>query len=101
MNKKRKKKHDQKLERTSQNIDQEKYIPFLKKCKEDSQNYIVLKHLIYKGAITRRDAMNIYYIANLPARIKDLRDLGVDILTNNIPTKKGSTYASYELKGEE
>ena len=52
-----------------------------------------------KVGITRREAMNLLYIANLPARVNDLRNRGYNI--DDIWEKSevtGSRYKRYFLK---
>ena len=81
---------------------QQQYTPVLRKLQEGSQNYNILKHLINRGTITAAEAVHDYDCYRLSGRIKDLRDMGVDIETEMIPTKTktgSSHYAKYHLKG--
>lgn len=46
-----------------------------------SQNQLVLDHLEKHKSITGWDAIGVYHITRLAARIKDLRDSGHNIIT--------------------
>ena len=46
-----------------------------------SQNSVVLKHLNSKGHIRPIQALRLYGVYRLAARIHDLRELGIDIRT--------------------
>lgn len=68
------------------------------------QKIRVLQHLEKYGSITSMDAFKEYGITRLAARIKDLRELGYDIITIMIENKnrynEDTRYAKYVLKGE-
>jgi len=49
----------------------------------DTQNAKVLMHIKKYGGITNYEAMNLYGSQDLRARVRDLRDLGVDISTTS------------------
>ena len=83
---------------------QVEYTPYLRKCKEGTQNHIILFHLLNRGSITQKEAADHYGCYRLSARIKDLRDMGLDIETEMIPTKSKyatSAYAKYTLEVKE
>ena len=60
----------------------------------------VLAHIKKYGSITSMDAFEYYKITRLSGRIKDLRDSGVNIVTD-METKNGSTYARYRLEDKD
>lgn len=66
-----------------------------------SQNELVLEHLKEIGHITSLEAMNLYGITRLAARISDLRREGHHIIasTVEVPTRAGRTarVARYRL----
>ncbi len=64
--------------------------------KTNSQNTLIKQHLEDGNTITPIDALNLFGCFRLSARIKNLRDQGMDIVTNRI-TKGGKTFASYEV----
>lgn len=79
----------------------EKYNAVLAKCKQKSQNYRILLHLINHGSITQREAAIQYNCWRLPARIFELRKRGAIIRTEDIPTISecaSSSYARYYLE---
>jgi len=47
----------------------------------NSQNMLVLRHLNEKGGLKPLDALRLYGVYRLAARIHDLRELGIDIRT--------------------
>jgi len=49
-----------------------------------TQNERIIAHLKEHGSISRREAFEEYGIANLPARITDLRKQGYNIETHDI-----------------
>lgn len=49
-----------------------------------SQNQAVLEHLLTKGPLTPKQAMDLYGIYRLAARVKDLRDQGFGIHTQTV-----------------
>lgn len=78
---------------------QNDYTSVLQGMSRDSQNKTVLKHLMEHGSITPREAVNLYDIWRLSARIYDLRDKGIEIETlqiENINTT--GTHAKYILR---
>ena len=50
---------------------------------KSSQIKLLLKHFELHGSITQLEAMELYGIGRLSARVKDLRDLGYPIYTKN------------------
>lgn len=63
----------------------------------NSQSQRVLKALQSGRTVTRLTSMFDLGIANLPARIKDLRDAGYDIKTVMHRDLRGKRYAKYYL----
>lgn len=82
---------------------QKEYKPLLEKMQPGTQNYCILKHLMYRGTITAAEAVTDFHCYRLSARIADLRAMGVNIETQTA-TKKGEfgiiNYAVYHLRGE-
>jgi hypothetical protein len=77
------------------------YSVFLAGLQEGTQNYKVLKHLIDKGSITSLEAFFDYKITRLSGRIYELRDMGLDIISEMASTKSNGVitrYAVYRLK---
>lgn len=66
-----------------------------------TQNEAVLKHLKTEGSITSMEAFEKYGITRLSARISNLREMGVPIVTKFITVKNrygGKTsFAEYRL----
>ena len=58
-----------------------------------SQNELVLNHLKEYGSLTSLEAMNLYGISRLAARISDLRARGINIssLDKEVKTRGGRT----------
>ena len=77
---------------------QEQYTPLLKTFQADGQCYSILIHLLTRGSITQMEAVDYYRCYRLSARIADLREKGVQIETEKVPSKQ-SYYARYWLKG--
>lgn len=63
-----------------------------------SQLESVRQHLISKGSITPLEALRLYGCYRLSGRIKDLRDMGVNISTELIPYN-GKRFAKYIYLG--
>ena len=61
-----------------------------------TQNEKIKAYLTKGKAITPIDALNKFGCFRLSARIKDLRDEGLNIATKYV-TKAGKTFASYKL----
>lgn len=100
-----KKKMRPEQERTSNGL-YKKYKPVLDKMQEDSQNYLVLKHILEHGAITQKEAeRKPIYSMRLSARIYDLRhDYKVPIETETVTRKRGRKvipHARYYIGGQE
>lgn len=66
-----------------------------------TQNEMILEHFKTNTYLTRRQAMVTYGIGNLPARINELRESGVVIITDSKKSKKGNRYGKYRLETEE
>jgi hypothetical protein len=62
-----------------------------------SQTKEILSHLERVGSITAIEALNEYGCFRLAARIKDLRDAGHNIYTDNVDLPNGKTIAKYTL----
>lgn len=83
-----------------------KYTPVLAKMQEDSQRYLILKHILENGNITSKEAeKKPIYSRRLGARIWELRNepYNVPIETQMIyekRRKKVIPHASYWIKGE-
>lgn len=57
----------------------------------------VLAHLERTGSISPLEAFGVYRITRLAARIKELRDVGFNIVTDLKEDATGTRYASYRL----
>lgn len=57
------------------------YSGVLKEMSIDCQRRLILEHLIRMGSITAMEAVEEYGCYRLSARIADLRDMGVEIVT--------------------
>ena len=64
-----------------------------------SQNQAVLRHLNNHGTITPIEALNLYGIFRLGARIHDLRQKGHNINTVLVGEKFQNQYAKYVYQG--
>lgn len=68
----------------------------------DSQNTRVYAYMKKHGSITRIDAMLNLGVANLPARINELRASGVEIITDMVEGKnrygEKCNHAVYRIK---
>jgi hypothetical protein len=62
-----------------------------------SEADIILEHMKNIGPISHVDATLLYKITRLAASIKNLREKGIGIKTNELPTSRGGTFAMYEL----
>ena len=64
----------------------------------------ILNHLAEYGSITSMEAFQNYGITRLAASVKDLRDLGYDIVTLMMEGQnrygEATRYAKYVLRGE-
>lgn len=61
-----------------------------------SQNFQILQHLKQGNTITHLEALHLFGSLRLGARIKDLRDMGVNIITETI-SYNGKRFARYSL----
>lgn len=66
--------------------------------KTQTQAQLVYEHMLNKGAITALDALNLYGCFRLAARVKDLRDEGIQIDSEPWRTHGGALIAKYSLK---
>lgn len=66
-----------------------------------TQNEMIMEHFKRNTYLTRRQAMVTYGIGNLPARIKELREEGIMIITDSKRSRRGTTYGKYRLETEE
>jgi len=65
-----------------------------------SQIQLIRQHLEDGHAITAMMALNMFDCFRLAARIADLRNQGLDIITRKI-TRSGKNFASYSLRETE
>lgn len=72
-----------------------------KKKRNPSQNELILTHLRRHKGITSAEAMTLYSVYRLSARISDLREAGYNIITNDVQGKNkygnNTRYAMYSL----
>lgn len=69
--------------------------------KATGQNKQVLQYMIDHGSISQAEAVSEFDIYRLSARIYDLRDLEVNIVTDREPNKtRRGTHARYRLEVE-
>lgn len=61
-----------------------------------SQNFKILQHLKQGNTITPLEALHLFGSLRLGARIKDLRDMGANIITETI-SHNGKRFAQYSL----
>ena len=61
-----------------------------------THNYLIQKHLYTHGSITAMEALRLYGCYRLASRIKNIRDLGVEIKTILI-TKNNKRFGKYIL----
>lgn len=85
----------------------DKYTTYLSALQEGTQNYLVLRHIIRHGGISKWEAFFDHGISNLPARIHELRDIGLkagfEIETEMVEKKEAThhkRYAVYRLHEE-
>ena len=62
-----------------------------------SQNNLILNHLKTVGSITFLEAVALYRVRSLPRRIKDLRDMGHEIISEWRHDITGQRYTRYSL----
>jgi hypothetical protein len=60
------------------------------------QNALVLDHL-RRAPLTPIEALRLYGVFRLAARIFDLREMGHEILTTRVINDYGNSYAEYHL----
>jgi helix-turn-helix protein len=65
--------------------------------KPGSQNDLLLKHLLSGKTITRYEAMLMFRVQNITARMSDLYKAGYDVKTTIRTDPNGQTYAKYSL----
>lgn len=66
-----------------------------------TQHELIMEHFKTNTYLTRRQAMVMYGIGNLPARINELREEGIRIITDSKKSKRGTKYGRYRLETEE
>ena len=59
----------------------------------------VLRHLARGRSITALEALGVYRIFRLAARILELRDAGHDVITDMKQDETGKWYGEYRLNG--
>lgn len=74
-----------------------KQMELWKAPKKMTQAQLILRHLETKGSITALEAMSLYRIYRLAARVEELRNQGHDIETEMKTDLTGKRYASYSL----
>ena len=62
-----------------------------------SQKLMILNHLESKGSISALEALSLYRINRLAARVEELRKSGHDIETEMKTDMTGKRYARYRL----
>lgn len=67
------------------------------KKKKLSQEDVIARHLEKHGSITSMEAFETYRITRLSGRIFDLRQRGMDIVTDMVYGKGGVKYAVYRV----
>ena len=67
------------------------------KARRDTQQNKVLKHLLSRGTITPLEALGVYKISRLAARIEELRSKGVRIVSEMRADAEGSRYVCYRM----
>ena len=60
-----------------------------------TQNEVILNHLKNYGGLTSLEAIRLYQITRLAARISDLRKKGYNILSETIRKKDGKKTIKY------
>jgi len=65
--------------------------------RHESQKAAIKRHLEEKGPISPLEALAVYGINRLAARINDLRNSGVSIITEMKVDQRGKRYARYSL----
>lgn len=63
----------------------------------NSQNARIAKYLLEGNSITPLDALNLFGCLRLGARIADLKERGLNIVTERVVTPNGKRVASYKL----
>lgn len=63
--------------------------------KNDSQNDKILKHLLSGRRLTRYEAILMFRVQNLTARISELRQMGFNVKTIEKVDPNKQTYAEY------
>lgn len=76
---------------------QQRLIAYMVKHGGDSQETQILQHIVKHGNITPIEALEHYRCFRLASRINDLRNAGVEIVTDMIKTEDGKRYAVYRL----
>jgi hypothetical protein len=64
----------------------------------NGQQEVIYKHLKKNGAITPLEALGVYSVYRLAARVYELRSKGVPVDTTYKQDATGKTYASYSIK---
>ena len=62
-----------------------------------SQNKQIAEYLNNGGVLTQMDALKMFNCFRLASRINDLRNKGLDLVTEKIITASGKTVAQYRL----
>ncbi len=62
-----------------------------------TQKQMILNHLVTKGTISALEALSLYRINRLAARVDELRKLGHNIVTDMKVDMTGKRYARYRM----
>ena len=63
-----------------------------------SQNETILTHMRDEGSISALEAWDLYRVRSLPRRIADLREQGIEILSQKRKDRLGQRYVRYALQ---
>ncbi|MDO6587353.1 helix-turn-helix domain-containing protein [Salipiger sp. 1_MG-2023] len=58
----------------------------------------LLRHLLAEDGITTLEGMMHLHIGDVRARIRDLRDAGIDVSDERLPSDQGGSYKRWYLK---
>ena len=64
----------------------------------DSQNALIKSYILSGESITASEALNMYGCFRLAARIADLRDQSLNVVTEIVTLENGKRVARYFLK---
>ncbi len=58
---------------------------------------IILQHILDNGSISSQEIQNKYGYNHPPRAIRDIKDCGINIITNKIKNADGKIHAIYQL----